>query len=874
MAAGDLTLNMIISATNMTGDAFNAIAGQLGKLAGSGGLGMVAAGAIAAGAAVMDIGVTAAKAAGDFQQSMTTLVTSAGESRANIKMVSDGILQLSTDTATSTDQLVKGMYFIESSGMHGADGLLVLKAAAQGAKTENADLTTVAKALSTVMSDYHMPASQAAEAMNGLIAAVQHGKTTLQDLSSAMGAVLPIASSLHIPFAQVAGAMDTMTNAGMSSQQAAQNLAHVLVSLSAPSGVAVKSMVAVGLSAQQVKDALVNQGLPEALQLIEDHVGKKFPEGSVAYEQALKNILGGIVGVKLAAMLTGDSLKETQDNIAAVTAAMKENGNEVMGWADIQQNFNFQLDRAKMAVQALFVALGEKLLPILTPIIKGFADAVQAFTGFISGLSTVSKVVTETGNVVDAFHGKFVAGMRFDEVGSELKTLAMSFTTFGMTIQQDFNAMAQVVGQVAGAIAQSFEGAIAPAIKIVTQIVDGLQQTFDVIMMSIQGSVLPAFQSLGQAVGTATADFLSFIANSGGVNSFFSMLMDTISKVISIFGTLVANLSGLVKPAFDLLKKALADIGAVLSPVWQAINSQLLPSLQSFAQYLGPLLTSLGTLVSKISTNKEAMNALGQVLTWLVTLLSKFVDGLTVIVWAVTKVIDAFNNLNQLPPFVQAVIKGIITPFWMASDTLVGNSIVPDMIAKILEVFGKLTDLKGLVESALKAVVQVFAGLWQSVEPALQSLLSGLTNWFESLPAQFAKFGENLMKSVAEGIKNGAGAIGQAIHDAMSSAVSALGFQSVPGFAGGVSNFTGGWAVVGERGPELLFLPRGASVIPSGSPPSVASAAPTAGTSTATGTASQQPMVIYMMLDSKQIGKAVTVYQQGELRVQGGIRST
>lgn len=37
---------------------------------------------------------------------------------------------------------------------------------------------------------------------------------------------------------------------------------------------------------------------------------------------------------------------------------------------------------------------------------------------------------------------------------------------------------------------------------------------------------------------------------------------------------------------------------------------------------------------------------------------------------------------------------------------------------------------------------------------------------------------------------------------------------NVPGFADGVNNFGGGLAVVGERGPELLNLPRGSDVIP------------------------------------------------------------
>jgi len=39
----------------------------------------------------------------------------------------------------------------------------------------------------------------------------------------------------------------------------------------------------------------------------------------------------------------------------------------------------------------------------------------------------------------------------------------------------------------------------------------------------------------------------------------------------------------------------------------------------------------------------------------------------------------------------------------------------------------------------------------------------------------------------------------------------------IPGFADGVSNYGGGWAMVGERGPEPMYVPSGASIFPSGS---------------------------------------------------------
>ena len=39
-------------------------------------------------------------------------------------------------------------------------------------------------------------------------------------------------------------------------------------------------------------------------------------------------------------------------------------------------------------------------------------------------------------------------------------------------------------------------------------------------------------------------------------------------------------------------------------------------------------------------------------------------------------------------------------------------------------------------------------------------------------------------------------------------------FASIPAFATGVNNFSGGTALVGELGPELVNLPRGSDVIP------------------------------------------------------------
>src|SRR5207245_1217519 len=107
------------------------------------------------------------KLAADFQQSMTRLVTTAGETAGpqGIGLVSKGILDMAGQVGIGAEKLAQGMYIVESAGIHGADALNVLKAAAQGAVQEQADLGKTTDALTTILHDYNIPASESADVM-------------------------------------------------------------------------------------------------------------------------------------------------------------------------------------------------------------------------------------------------------------------------------------------------------------------------------------------------------------------------------------------------------------------------------------------------------------------------------------------------------------------------------------------------------------------------------------------------------------------------------------------------------------------------------------------------------------------------------------
>jgi len=271
--------------------ASNARAGESSAAGSSKALGLVGSlGKLAVGTTAVSaiLGGDALHQAGNYQQSLTKLATTAGESTSNLKLVGDGMLNMAGQVGVSAQDLSKAMYTVESSGIHGADALVVLKSAAQGAKQENADLGHVTDAVTTALHDYHLPASAAADVTSQLITAVSHGKTTFDELTGAMHSVTPIASAAHLSLADVSGVLASMTASGMSADQAGQNLGHTIQRFSG--GGLTQPMInelgALGLSAQDLVNNLGDEpgktGLAATLQQVSTAILTKMgPSGTV-----------------------------------------------------------------------------------------------------------------------------------------------------------------------------------------------------------------------------------------------------------------------------------------------------------------------------------------------------------------------------------------------------------------------------------------------------------------------------------------------------------------------------------------------------------------------------------------------------------------
>jgi TP901 family phage tail tape measure protein len=656
--------------------------------------------------ALVGIGVGAAVAvdgAVKYQAETTRLVTSAGESAANLDKVRQGMLALSSQTDESTAQLSSGMYLVESAGFHGAQGLEVLKASAQGAKDEGAELSTVANGVTDALTDFHEPASQAATVTSQLIAGVSHGKTTFEEFSGSMSTILPLASSMHLSLADVTGVLAEMTAHGMSARQAADDEANAMRELMKPNAAMVKEWSAMGITAADVNKKLSTAGLGGTLQWMSGIAQDGAQKIGQSYNQALGKMIGTAAGLQVALMTTGENAKSTNAAIHDIASASADAQGNVEGFSTVSQTAAFRLGAAGQATKAMGISLGEALLPAVMAVIGPVTSFLQlvasnqaasiAFALVIGGILAGAIGVKLAGALKDAKEGiqlvgegvEWLAGkMGIGAAATEAETAATEAATVAAT---EFDAAADA--NPIGLIIMAVVALIAVIVLLVTH-----------------------WRTVWHDITAIVDDAVSFI------RSHWALLLTI------LLGPLGLAIAELIQHWQQIEHDVMAFVNAVVTFVsthWREIVAWLVDPI--------------GMAVFEIRTHlKEIENAFDEARHAVASVL----DG------ARHDVASAFDDVrHSIAAFVD----------WL-----------PGFIEKGFElaVKAQLT----MLDTARHDVAVAFDDIRHSVSAGVDDVLSffqklpgQVVSFLASLPGQMLSIGENVIKGLINGIVNAAAAI-------------------------------------------------------------------------------------------------------------------
>ena len=666
----------------------------------------VAAGATAL--AVGYIGVKSIEAAADFQTSTTRLMTSAGETSKTIDTVRQGILKMAGDVGYSTSQLSDAMYKVSSGTFTGAAGLEVLRAAAEGAKTENADLKTVADAVTTTLIDYHLGADQAAMVATKLVAATSAGKTTFEELAASLHSVMPLASMLHVPLSDILGDLAAITLHGQTADQATQNLADTLKHMQTVTPTMAKELAVLGMTSNQLADDLRTKGLSGTLQEISDRIQHFVMPGTDKVILDLRTALNGLspavrdLGMHLfdgsmtakeyaqaAQAMDPISAKQAM-SFATLAGSMHRIGDQQMTGAQVMQNYGTALYKATGDATALNMAL----------MLSG-DNAKTANTA----IKTVTDATTEAGNHVKGWSE--IQGTFNQKMAQAKGSLEAAKIAIGTGLLPAVTAIASEVVKVITPIAswmakhQALSAIILGSLGVLALLVGAIWAINAAMGALAANPVVAIIVGIVAALALLTAGVM-YAWNHWGW--FRTAVLDTWNaiKVAALW-----TWNNVLKPTFDGIRIAIMQ-GVVPAALWLWHNA-LEPAFKGIAA----VATWLWNNVLKPSFEGWVIlfrNVIGPVVMWLwhnvVEPAWKGIQIAIQVAWTILQPVFAVIGavLRLLGDAFTWLWRDIIKPVWQ------GIQLEISIAWAIIQV------IWGLIQIAIKSLAEYFTWLWHGVQ--------------------------------------------------------------------------------------------------------------------------------------------------------------
>lgn len=531
----------------------------------------------------------------------------------------------------------------------------------------------------------------------------------------------------------------------------------------------------------------------------------------------------------------------------------------VLGAAQTAQQFKAMFDQAtglaeKYGAQILtqLMQTGEKFLPVIgqfasqnmviiqrtmQPLMSWltdssrmgglgiFTDLEQLFqkdlpTG-MHALTQGIELFAKTVDVAAQYTGPFLTAIDnfltrtnttgFSRWAAEIGTLIGTFRTWldlfitvGKTIWDVF----QPAAGAAAAIVQTITGLFSQLNQFLTSsgMKNALSQLFNAHLLQITQGFAPLLQAVLQLLEPVVQGLVQFLTVGAQVGTrilqALTPAVKALQPIFTALGPLIATvgramatlLSGAVRALAPLVVTLAQGLSSLLVPILNTVNRvlvSLMPVFTQVANALGPVIAPLVSALGQLFTAllpplTKVIEQLGPILTPAITklgnqLVTAMSQGLTPFLQALTPLVPAFSKvLVALLPLIPALTKLFVT--------VIEQSVIPNLpqMNQLLVAMTKLLTNKELV-------------------PAINAIAGALTAM-----ANAASGALNLLSAVGLASGKGGGLpglVGRGISDVGS-------FLGIGGHALGTGFAPGGWSLVGERGPELMRVPWGASIIP------------------------------------------------------------
>lgn len=336
------------------------------------------------------IGGLSIKAALDFNESMALIQTQAGASAQELAFLEKGVMKLAASgkTGFTDNELAEGLYAIRSAGITGSKALETLRTASDFAEVGQAGLAETTKALVSAQNSGIKGTTDLHKEIGTLNATIGAGQMHMGELNSAIGTgFLGTAKALGINLTEVGGALSFLTREGTPASAAATRLRMAFSLIANPTEKAQDALNGIGLSQTDLALKMRGpNGVVEGLKILNKHLGENFDMstklGKVGATQLLAEAFGGAKSGGTILQLLGNmkSLEQT-------TSAVKNNTGQITSAiVKAESTGEEKLKHTWSQFNNTLIELGQVLIPVVIPAIRGLANAGKSAVEWFSNL--------------------------------------------------------------------------------------------------------------------------------------------------------------------------------------------------------------------------------------------------------------------------------------------------------------------------------------------------------------------------------------------------------------------------------------------------------------------------------------------------------
>ena len=506
--ATQIPLEIAIQAKNQASGELNNVRSSLSNIRGQVVGATAAFGALAAGGTLALKSVVSSAVSVDtaFREVRTLLPDINDQDFSTLQR---GVRGVATELGVNLLESINATYEAISAGVPADNVVEFLRDSSRAAIAGVTDVTTAVNGVTSVLNAYGFETSQTQRITDIFFTTIRNGKTRFDELAAYVFRVTPLAASLGISFEQVGASLATLTAIGIPLAQATTNIQSLFRSLLAPTDTLNEAIRSLGFDSPL--DLIDEVGFTRAIQLIREAIPNVDDlQEAIGRAEAVQAILG----------LSGNSAALALSNL---NDSINSTGSALVAYNTIAEGAETQFNRFTSTVDDLKLAIGERFLPVLIPLVNGFRTVVINIGRWIEQnpeLATLMATITTLAIGAAAAFAALGATIISVSLAANLFSgvigiVAVVLTALGIAIgylllrYEDFGTFLYDVGN---AVIQGLQFLVSNALRIVFAPIDAILDGLAGILEFINKIANSGFgQTLGLDNLTIPEETLNFI---------------------------------------------------------------------------------------------------------------------------------------------------------------------------------------------------------------------------------------------------------------------------------------------------------------------------------------------------------------------------